>query len=346
MENETQSNDKKIVILCNYNSTKDSSETVIDYFNDNITQNKKIELSVINYRRILIDGGKNYLFNTPGYPEFMSVKQVLSEGVDGVIVFIETSIGIFETDLEIINLIACENIPHVLFANRDDFSEFEMDTHVEGVLSIPTIAQDGIGINDGLKMLLKIIDKYEREKLSIRNSAIKNQEAETGPETLESEETTEIYEAQETYKNEETYETEEIGESEENYEAYEESTDPETPSPFDSEFYKLRFFFHPIELDNVKNSLAKFGFSNITTIDIKYQNYGTEKMETYRCSSYELELPPKIEMMMVIKKEEIEYVIKALEAVKTEDISEKLFISPVEDVIRISTSERGENAVD
>jgi nitrogen regulatory protein PII/signal recognition particle receptor subunit beta len=344
LENETQSNDKKIVILCNYNSTKDNSETIIDYFNDNITQNKKIELSFINYRRILIDGGKNYLFNPPGYPEFMSIKQVLSEEVDGVIVFIETSIGIFETDLEIINLIASENIPHVLFANRDDFSEFEMDTHVEGVLSIPTIAQDGIGINDGLKMLLKLIDKYEREKSSLKNSEIKNQEAESVfQETTESKEPTGIYESQETYKNEETYETEEIGESEE---IYEESTDPESSPSFESEFYKLRFFFHPIELDNVKTSLAKFGFSNITTIDIKYQNYGTEKVETYRCSSYELELPPKIEMMMVIKREEIEYVIQALEAIKTEDISEKLFISPVEDVIRISTSERGENAVD
>ena len=324
LENETQSNDKKIVILCNYNSTKDNSEAIIDYFNGNIIPDKNIELSVINYRRILIDGGKNYLFNPPGYPEFMSLKQVLSEEVGGVIVFVETSIGIFETDLEIINLIASANIPHVLFANRADFSEFEMDTHVEGVLSIPTIAQDGIGINDGLKMLLKLMDKYE-EKSSLKNNDIKNQKTEN---------------VQENYESKENYKTTV------KYEKYAESADPELSLLFDPEFCKLRFFFHPIELDNVKNSLAKFGFSNITTIDIKYQNYGTEKMETYRCSSYELELPPKIEMMMVIKKEEIEYVIQALEAVKTEDISEKLFISPVEDVIRISTSERGENAVD
>lgn len=352
MENETHSTDKKIVILCNYNSTKDNSETIIDYFNDNITPDKNIELSIINYRRILIDGGKNYLFNPPGYPEFMSIKQVLSEEVDGVIVFIETSIGIFETDLEIINLIASENIPHVLFANRDDFSEFEMDTHVEGVLSIPTIAKDGIGINDGLKMLLKLMDKYEREKLSLKNNELKYQEAEAFQETLKSDETEETNENRKPYYPKEICEvpecdeTEESYENAENYEPSEESAHME-PSPlFDSKFYKLRFFFHPIELDNVKNSLAKFGFSNITIIDIKYQNYGTEKVETYRCSSYELELPPKIEMMMVIKKEEIEYVIHALEAVKTEDISEKLFISPVEEVIRISTSESGENAVD
>jgi nitrogen regulatory protein PII/signal recognition particle receptor subunit beta len=316
LENETPNSAKKIVILCNYNSTKDNSATIIDCFNDNITSNKKIELSVFDYRRILIDGGKNYLFNPPGYPEFMSIKQVLSEDVDGVIVFVETSVGIFETDLEIINLITSENIPHVLFANRDDFSEFEMDTHVEGVLIIPTIAQDGIGINDGLKMLLKLIDRYESETFSLKNNE------------------------RETYEPPETYETAE------NYENYEEYPDPEPSPSFTSKFYKLRFFFHPIELENVKNSLAKFGFSNITIIDIKYQNYGTEKVETYRCSSYELELPPKIEMMMIIKKEEIEYVIKALEAVKTEDISEKLFISHVEDVIRIRTTERGENAVD
>lgn len=51
-------------------------------------------------------------------------------------------------------------------------------------------------------------------------------------------------------------------------------------------------------------------------------------------------------MMMITKKEEIEYVIKAIESVKTEDISEKLFISPVEDIIRIRTTEKGENAID
>lgn len=319
MENEPLINPKKIVILCNYNSSKDHSATIIDYFNDNTMPEEKIELSVFNYRRILIDGGKNYLFNSPGYPEFMSIKQVLSEDVDGVIVFVETSVGIFETDLEIINLITSENIPHVLFANRDDFGEFEMDTHVEGVLIIPTIAQDGIGINDGLKMLLKLIDKYEKETAPPENNAIEPKKA---------------------------YKTREINETTEINETYEEYDDPEPLQLFIPEFYKLRFFFHPIELDNVKNSLAKFGFSNITTIDIKYHDHNNEKMETYRCSSYELELPPKIEMMMIIRTEEIEYVIQALEAVKTEDVSEKLFISPVEDVIRIRTTERGENAVD
>jgi nitrogen regulatory protein PII len=59
-----------------------------------------------------------------------------------------------------------------------------------------------------------------------------------------------------------------------------------------------------------------------------------------------MELPPKVEMMMIIKQDEIEYAIQALEVVKTDDVSEKLFITPVEDVIRIRTTERGENAVD
>ena len=51
-------------------------------------------------------------------------------------------------------------------------------------------------------------------------------------------------------------------------------------------------------------------------------------------------------LMMIIKKEDLEYVVKAIEAVKTEDISEKIFVSPVEEVIRIRTTERGENAID
>jgi len=299
LENESAIKGKKIVVLSNYNSNKAHSENLMEYFKDVTFQDSDIDLSLFNYRRLLIDGGKNYLFNPPDYPEFMTLKQVLSRDVDGVILFIETSIGIFETDLEIIDLIAGEDIPHVLFANRDDFNKFEMDTHVEGVLIIPTIAQDGIGINDGLKMLLKLIDNHEKEYDLIENH--------------------------ETTKNNDT---------------------PEPQFTPETEFCKLRFFFHPVELDNVKESLAKFGFSNLTLIDIKYQNYQEEKTETYRGSSYELQLPPKIEMMMITKKEEIEYVIKAIESVKTEDISEKLFISPVEDIIRIRTTEKGENAID
>lgn len=299
MENESAINGKKIVILSNYNFNKAHSENLMEYFKDVNFQDSDIDLSLFNYRRLLIDGGKNYLFNPPDYPEFMTLKQVLSRDVDGVILFIETSIGIFETDLEIIDLIAGEDIPHVLFANRDDFNKFEMDTHVEGVLIIPTIAQDGIGINDGLKMLLKLIDNHEKEYDLI-----------------------------------------------ENHETTENNDTPEPPFTPETEFCKLRFFFHPVELDNVKESLAKFGFSNLTLIDIKYQNYQEEKTETYRGSSYELQLPPKIEMTMITKKEEIEYVIKAIESVKTEDISEKLFISPVDDIIRIRTTEKGENAID
>ena len=325
MENKPRRNVKKIVILCNYNSTKNHSETIKDYFNDNITS-EEVDLSVFNYRRIRIDGGKNYLCNPPGYPDFISLNQVLTEEVDGVIIFVETSVGIFETDLELISLIAEESMPHVLFANRDDFSAFEMDTHVEGVLIIPTIAREGIGIRDGLKMLLKLIDTYKKE-----NEKLENYQTRETNNDLQADEdnvnfVNKIYE-NEPHKNNTTIEY-------------------DNPTPLETDFYRLRFFFHPIELDNVKNSMANFGFSNLTTIDIKYHDKGDQKMETYRCSTYEMELPPKVEMMMIIKQDEIEYAIQALEVVKTDDVSEKLFITPVEDVIRIRTTERGENAVD
>ncbi|CDG64452.1 MAG: hypothetical protein PWQ15_1354 [Methanobacterium sp.] len=328
MANESKKNGRKIVILSNYNSNKLHSENLMDYFKDVNFKDSNIDLSHFTYRRLLIDGKKNYLFNPPDYPEFMTLKQVLSRDVEGVILFIETSAGIFETDLEIINLIAEENIPHVLFANRDDFNQFEMEIYVEGVLIIPTIAQEGIGINDGLKMLLKLIDNQEKEQdLTENHDSLENREPLENHNTLEN---------QEALENQEPLENHEALENQEPLD----STIPET------EFYKLRFFCHPVELDNLKKSLAKFGFSNLTLIDIKYHNYQEEKTETYRGNSYDLQLPPKIELMMIIKKEEIEYVIEAIKAVKTEDISEKLFISPVEDIIRIRTTEKGEHAID
>lgn len=329
MENIPQRNAKKIVILCNYNSTKKHSEPIIDFFNDEFVPDE-VELSFFNYRRIRIDGGNNYLFNSPGNPDFLSLKQVLSQQVDGVIVLVETSVGIFETDLMIISLIAGESIPHVLFANREDFSEFEMDIHVEGVLIIPTIAQDGIGLKDGLKILLKLIDKYKLE--TIPTEEIENCKIIEPTDNLQNDEKNETYKY-----NTNNYENNNPTESNDNT--------ARLPA-LETDFYKLKFFFHPIEMDNIKNSMAKFGFSNLTSIYIKYHDKRNQKTETYRCSTYELELPPKVEMMMIIKREELDYAIQALEEIKTDDISEKLFISPVEDVIRIRTNERGENAVD
>jgi nitrogen regulatory protein PII/signal recognition particle receptor subunit beta len=280
-----------IIILSNSNTDK---PLLSEYFNNERFINRNITFSIFDYRKITIDEEENYLLNSPGNSNFKSIEQILYDNIDGIIVFIEANAGLEETDLEIMDLIATGNIPQILMVNRSDLDDIEMTFSVEGILMVPTMIKEEIGIDSGLKMLLKLIDK-------------KN--------TIQEEE----------YKKTSTTN----------------KTDLER-----SEFIKVRLFFHPIELDNVKKSLEHFGFSNLTIIDIKYQDRLIEKTETYRCSIYEVKLPPKIEMIMIIKKEEIDYVIQAIQAIKTEDISKKIFLSPVEDVIRIRTTERGEKAID
>lgn len=276
---------KNIIILENHNIDK---TLILKYFNNQKFNYENINFKVFNYQKIIIDGEKNYLFNSPENSDFMSLVQVRDEKVDGIIIIIDTTHGLDTTYLEIMDLIADMNVPHVLLADRDDLNPDGMNILMEGVLVIPTIIKEGIGVDSGLKMLLKLIDMPENKPT---------------PHSSENQ-------------------------------------------VYDSEFSKLRLFFHPIELERVKKSLEQFGFSNMTIVDIKYQDPLIEKTETYRCSSYEVQLPPKTEMIMIIKKEDIKYVVQAIEAVKTNDVSEKIFVSPVEDVIRIRTTERGENAID
>ncbi len=286
---ENSSVNKNIVVLSKFNANK---TLLSKYFNNKMFVDKNISFSIFDYRKIKLDGQETYLLNSPDDNDFKSLNSLFDESLDGIIIFIETTAGLEDTDLEIMDLIKSKNTPHILMANRNDLNDIEMNISVEGVLIVPTIIEEEIGVDSGLKMLLKLINNNNANNKKNESISQKNAKKST------------------------------------------------------SEFCKVRLFFHPIEIDNVKKSLEKFGFSNLTLIDIKYQDKNIENTETYRCSSYEMKLPSKTEMMMIIKKEEIQYLVKAIEAVKTEDISEKIFFSPVEDVIRIRTTERGENAVD
>lgn len=306
---------KNITILGNSNVKKTG---LMEYFNNEMSHNNftddDINFSIFEYRKISINGDENYLINSPENVDFKTMDHSFFEDLDGVIVFTQTSVNLDDTDHEILERIAAENIPHILMVNREDFG-VELNFSVEGVLTVPIILEENIGVDSAVKMLLKLIEKDETKNDNEKvNEKIKKEE----------------------FKSVDEYDPLNL----------ENTSNSEKLNPKGSKFFKLRLFFHPIELENVKKSLAQFGFSNLTIIDIKYQDPTLDKIETYRCSSYEMRLPVKIELMMIVKKEDIEYVIKALEAVKTEDISEKIFISPVEEVIRIRTTERGENAID
>ena len=102
---------------------------------------------------------------------------------------------------------------------------------------------------------------------------------------------------------------------------------------------KVRFSLHPIMLDNVKSSLEKLGFSNITLKDIKHYDSSSSSHETYRGSNYQVKAKKWQEIMIVVRESEVDFIINLLQKLKNDDISNYVTVTPTSDVLRIRTRE-------
>lgn len=100
-------------------------------------------------------------------------------------------------------------------------------------------------------------------------------------------------------------------------------------------------------LDAVKDSLENIGCKGITVMDVKGRGEQLGIEEKYRGNSYRIDLLPKVQVVTVVHDEEVEKAVTSIcEAAKTGHVGDgKIFIKNVEDVIRIRTNERGENAL-
>ena len=100
------------------------------------------------------------------------------------------------------------------------------------------------------------------------------------------------------------------------------------------------------KLDAVKHAMRELG-PGMTVTDVKGQGRQKGIMEVYRGSQYCLDLLPKTQIDMFVKTEDVERIVSTiLEIAKTGNIGDgKIFISSVDDVIRIRTGERGPGAV-
>ena len=110
---------------------------------------------------------------------------------------------------------------------------------------------------------------------------------------------------------------------------------------------KIEAIIKPFKLDDVKEALAEADISRITVSEVKGHGRQQGHTELYRGNEYVVEYLPKIKIEIVVNDE---FVDKAVEAIikgaKTGKIGDgKIFVSPVEDVIRIRTGERGSEAV-
>lgn len=103
----------------------------------------------------------------------------------------------------------------------------------------------------------------------------------------------------------------------------------------------------PYKLDEVKEKLSQIGITGITITEVK--GFGRQRghKEIYRGAEYHIDFIPKIKLEIVLEKEKVEAAVNAIiETARTGSIGDgKVFIYPVEEVIRIRTGERGKEAI-
>jgi nitrogen regulatory protein P-II 1 len=110
---------------------------------------------------------------------------------------------------------------------------------------------------------------------------------------------------------------------------------------------KIEAVIKPFKLDEVKEALHEVGLQGITVVEAK--GFGRQKghTEIYRGSEYTVDFLPKVKLEIAVTDELLKPAIAAIAAgAKTGKIGDgKVFVLPLEDVMRIRTEERGESAV-
>jgi nitrogen regulatory protein P-II 1 len=110
---------------------------------------------------------------------------------------------------------------------------------------------------------------------------------------------------------------------------------------------KIEAIIKPFKLDDVKDRLREIGVQGMTVSEVKGFGRTGGKKEVYRGSAYVVDFVPKVRVQIVVKDEMVKDVVEALMNVaRTGHIGDgKIFVLPVEEVIRIRTGERGEDAL-
>lgn len=110
---------------------------------------------------------------------------------------------------------------------------------------------------------------------------------------------------------------------------------------------KVEAIIKPFKLDEVKEALNEIGIQGITVSEVK--GFGRQKghTELYRGAEYVVDFIPKIKMEIIVADEMAAQVVDAIaEAAKTGRIGDgKIFVTPIDEVVRIRTGERGEDAI-
>lgn len=110
---------------------------------------------------------------------------------------------------------------------------------------------------------------------------------------------------------------------------------------------KVEAIIKPFKLDEVKDALSKIGIQGNTVTEVK--GFGRQKghTELYRGAEYVVDFLPKIKLEVVVQDDMVDKVIETIvSTAKTGRIGDgKIFVTNVEEVVRIRTGERGDDAI-
>ena len=110
---------------------------------------------------------------------------------------------------------------------------------------------------------------------------------------------------------------------------------------------KVEAIIKPFKLDEVKEALGEVGVKGMTVTEVKGFGRTGGKREVYRGSAYVVDFVPKVKIEVVVADDIVTSVLEVVEkAAKTGRIGDgKIFVSSVEEAVRIRTGERGDEAV-
>lgn len=304
-----------ILIIGPSNSGKDTVANNVEW--------GETRIIIASYASVVLNNKKNYLFMLKGEDNYKSFYEILQFGddqdPDGIIVVLDSSQGFKENDLEVVEMIISKEIPHVIFANKQDLGNQNLNNYFTNSLIVPTIANEGIGISDGFKLLLKSVNS-NKEKNNVKSDFEPFSKVKT---EFKREKPPKIFNDREMVAK---------------------MKDALTPSD-NHKICRLKMSLHPIELENVMKVLEKNGFANMTVIKNQLVQDVVSK-EIYRGYMHDTQMKMRMELVMTVRSDEVPYVVKAIESIKTEDIDDYISIKPVEDVLRVRTLERGVDAID
>jgi nitrogen regulatory protein P-II 1 len=110
---------------------------------------------------------------------------------------------------------------------------------------------------------------------------------------------------------------------------------------------KIEAIIRPFRIDDVREALGEIGVRGMTITEVK--GYGRQKghTELYRGSEYQIDFLPKIKIEVIVSDKMADKVVDTiLKAAKTGQVGDgKIFVYPVDDVIRVRTGESGEDAL-